>query len=219
MKQTEQLTVRLIRHAESEHVAAAKDATVKTFGGRQNHLKLSERGRREAATLGRVSLAADNIPTRVLTSPAVRAVDTARRALRAMGLELPVLLEPRLQEFDWGSWTGQPRDLLMLPSTLEDIERLNLDWHAPNGTSMNDRADSLGAVLYDLEPEKPGADNIWMVCHRGIIRSYIGRQLGYDFHQIEAMAPDVVGVTTLLGYKNRWRLSEYNQPTLPPDFS
>jgi broad specificity phosphatase PhoE len=218
MNHPNQLTVRLIRHAESAHVAASNTAKVKTFGGRQNHLELSERGQREAACLGRVSLQTGNIPTKVISSPAVRAVDTAKGALRAMNLLVPILLDDRLQEFDWGSWTGQPRSLLDEPETVADIYNLGLDWYAPGGTSMNDRADSLGSVLYDLEPENQGTDNVWLVCHRGIIRSYIGRKLGYDFRQIEAMAPDVVGVTTLVGYKDDWQLTAYNQSTLPADF-
>lgn len=218
MTQPKLITVKLIRHAESAHVAASKVSTVKTFGGRQNHLELSERGHREAAKLGRISLATGNIPTRVVASPAVRAVDTAKGALRAMNLILPIQIEPRLQEFDWGTWTGQPRSLLSQPETLRDIDKLDLDWCAPSGTSMNDRADSLTEVLSDLEPENADTDNVWMVCHRGIIRSYIGRKLGYNFKQIEEMAPDVVGVTTLVGYKDNWEIAQYNQQTLPDDF-
>jgi broad specificity phosphatase PhoE len=218
MKQPSQLTVRLIRHAESAHVAATKISTVKTFGGRQNHLELSDRGQREAACLGRVSLQRGNIPTRVIASPAVRAVDTARGALRAMNLSLPIEIDDCLQEFDWGLWTGQRRSLLEEPEAIADIKRLGLDWSAPGGTSMNNRADSLSSVLNDLEPEMLGEDNIWLVCHRGITRSFIGRKLGYDFRRIEAMAPDVVGVTTLVGYKDDWQIAAYNEPTLPANF-
>jgi len=213
-----ELTVRLKRHAESEHVAAAAKATVKTFGGRQNHLKLSERGHREAAMLGLVSLERGDVPTRVLSSPAIRAIDTAKGALAAMGLQTPIEIDPRLQEFDWGTWTGQPRSLLNEPRTRADIKRLSRDWSAPGGTSMNNRAESMATVLRELRPFSDQPENIWLVCHRGIIRSFVGRELGYDFDQIEAINPHIVGTTTLVGYGNKWEIVDFDRPTLPADF-
>ena len=52
------------------------------------------------------ALAADERPTTVLSSPYTRAADTARTALQAGDLEVPLRFDERLRERDLGPSTG-----------------------------------------------------------------------------------------------------------------
>lgn len=66
---------------------------------------LAKRGRKAAKRMGELLAAWDQAPDSVITSPAVRAHDTLRRAHDAGGWEAPVRVSDRLYE-------GGPADLL-----------------------------------------------------------------------------------------------------------
>ena len=63
------------------HAHAERDAD----SGRDQDRKLSPRGRRDAASMGRLLTAAELVPAAVLTSPAARARETAELAAEAGG--------------------------------------------------------------------------------------------------------------------------------------
>jgi broad specificity phosphatase PhoE len=65
---------------------------------------LTEEGRRQAVLLG--AILAGEKPATILTSPLVRARETAEAIAAACGLTPEV--DERLVELDWGSWEGRP---------------------------------------------------------------------------------------------------------------
>ncbi|HYJ46815.1 MAG TPA: histidine phosphatase family protein, partial [Pyrinomonadaceae bacterium] len=102
----------IVRHGESagnvaRDAAEAAGLPVIDIATRDVDVPLSPLGERQAAALGRWigKLSSEEQPTVVLSSPYVRARETARRALEAAGLdheELTFLTDERLREKEFG---------------------------------------------------------------------------------------------------------------------
>jgi broad specificity phosphatase PhoE len=123
----------LIRHAES--VANTQPHLV---NGRTNHTPLSEVGIEQATLLGQTLLAKGIIPDEVHASPAVRTLQTAEHALKAMGLNTVPILDDDLQELAQGDWEGQDRTIVYTDAVYTAMAQQNKDFKAPNGESMNE---------------------------------------------------------------------------------
>jgi probable phosphoglycerate mutase len=87
----------LVRHA--DHPLAAT-----TLVGRDddNAVHLSERGQQQAAQLAQLS--ADEPIDCLQSSPRLRCIETAEAL--AAEFDLPLMVEPALDEIDFGAWTG-----------------------------------------------------------------------------------------------------------------
>ena len=103
----------LVRHGESTGNLADAEAH-RTGAGRLQldvrdpDVPLSPTGEQQADALGRwlARLPADERPTTVLSSPFLRAAETARRAVAASGLDLALRFDERLRERDFGAFDG-----------------------------------------------------------------------------------------------------------------
>jgi probable phosphoglycerate mutase len=92
-------SVTLVRHGETER------SKVSAYSG-QSDVPLTDTGRRQARETAR-RLAGAGVDA-VVTSPLVRARDTAREIADATGA--PLIVEPRLIEVDYGPFEGLDRD-------------------------------------------------------------------------------------------------------------
>src|SRR5690349_8025153 len=96
----------IVRHGESagnvaDALARRRDAPRVDIGQRDVDVPLSARGRQQARALGEWFAELDERPSVVLTSPYVRAVETARAVERAGGLASPDVarcVDERLRE-------------------------------------------------------------------------------------------------------------------------
>lgn len=124
----------LIRHGE-----AANNVRKNYIAGRSNEFSLTEDGIKQSRRLGKILLEKGLIPDQVFSSPAERARQTARTALKAMGLDyLPVIEDDRLQEQDTGEWTGRVATEIFTDETLAQIAALGKEFRSPGGESFND---------------------------------------------------------------------------------
>jgi broad specificity phosphatase PhoE len=90
---------------------------------------LTDEGRRQAARLA--GLLSREEPVTVLTSPLLRARETADVIAAACGLEAET--DERLVEIDWGTWEGRPVEGI----ASAEMERLRADaGTAPEGESL-----------------------------------------------------------------------------------
>jgi broad specificity phosphatase PhoE len=99
--------------------------------------ELTDEGRRQAEFLA-AALAEEPL-AQVLTSPLVRARQTAEAISAACGL--PVTVDERLVEIDWGTWEGRPAGSLAVADVDrwrndDSPERRNGDPVAPEGESL-----------------------------------------------------------------------------------
>lgn len=126
---------------------------------------------------GAAAIAGRRLPGRFagyrwLTSPLVRAVETAR----LLGMEAAP--EPALIETDWGRWEGQT--LVMLRAADPSVavrEAAGLDLAAPGGESPRALQTRLVPLLASVAAEgRPtGA-----VTHKGVIRALLSLATGWD---------------------------------------
>jgi broad specificity phosphatase PhoE len=102
---------------------------------------LSRAGRMQAAELGRRRR--DDAIDVVYVSDLNRAVETARIAFE--GTTIPVRLDWRLRECDYGDWNGMPRARL----DAERVEHVDRPW--PGGESWSEAVARVGNFLDELD--------------------------------------------------------------------
>jgi len=121
-----------------------------------------------------VRLLGDLPPSRLVTSPAVRATETA--ALLSAHVEMPVReIEPRLRELDFGAWEGKawseiPRDAL-------DLWAADLMGARPHGGESAQQVMARVTAWADTLDASSG-DCLWAVSHAGPMRMLAAHWLG-----------------------------------------
>lgn len=108
--------------------------------------ELTEEGHRQAALLG-ATLGGEPVRA-IVSSPLVRARQTADVIAAACGV--PVTVDERLVEIDWGTWEGRPAGSL----AVADVDRGRADGTAPEGESLDSlsrRVESFCAEALDHE--------------------------------------------------------------------
>lgn len=129
---------------------------------------LTELGRRQAAALG-AAVAASYAPTRVVTSPLGRTRATAA----AFGL--PVEVDERLIEVDYGDYDGLPFD--QVPEELWRQWRADPDFAPPGGESLAAVGRRVREACEDLAEEAADSD-IVVVSHVSPIKAAVAWALG-----------------------------------------
>jgi broad specificity phosphatase PhoE len=132
--------------------------------------ELTEEGHRQAAQLA-AALAAEPV-TKILTSPLVRARQTADAIGAACGV--PVAVDDRLLEIDWGTWEGRPAGSL----AVADVDR----WRADDGTAPEGESlDSLSRRVEAFCTETMESDGLVVaVSHVSPIKAAAAWALGVD---------------------------------------
>ena len=138
---------------------------------RDTDVPLSALGERQAAALGRWTAKQDDVPTVAWVSPYVRAQDTARLALGAGGLDLPLRVDERLREREFGVLDGLTRKGItsVFPEESERRARLGKFFHRPpGGESWADVALRVRAVLDEIRSDC-GQERVLVVAHQVVV--------------------------------------------------
>jgi broad specificity phosphatase PhoE len=166
----------LVRHAES--MGNVADARAQQRGAGRLHLDvrdpdvpLSEIGQAQAHTLGRwlADLPEDERPTAVLSSPFLRARDTARLAGRPLGLR--VRTDERLRERDFGAFDGMTGAGIREEYPDEARRRQLLGkfyYRPPGGESWADVALRIRSLLATEGPRYHG-ERLLLVAHQAVL--------------------------------------------------
>ena len=132
---------------------------------------------------------------RIVTSPLLRAVETAE--LVNESLQLPLMTDQTLREKDWGRWEGLT--LMQIkqnyPELLETLTTHGWEFKPPGGES---RRAALTRVLGGLQTlrQRFAGENLLLVSHLGVIKSLLYHIEGRDFLPSE---PKIL-------YKNRFHI-------------
>ena len=148
----------LVRHGESE---GNRD---RIFTITPAELALTELGRRQAQDAA-VTIGRRFAPERVISSPYLRARDTAQ--IIAARLELPLAVEHDLHERDMGSLRGQPYDAVPIFPDFDASWR----WTPPGGESFAGVQQRVAPVMDRLARAHPGKE-IVIVSHGGVMLSF-----------------------------------------------
>jgi broad specificity phosphatase PhoE len=166
----------LVRHGESLGNVADAQAHASGAGRleldvRDPDVELSETGVGQARALGRrlAALPAAERPTAVLSSPFTRARRTAEHATEALGL--PVHLDERLRERDFGAFDGMTGAGIQERYPEEAERRQSLGkfyYRPPGGESWADVALRLRSLL-STEALRLDGERVLVVAHQAVL--------------------------------------------------
>ncbi len=126
-------TILLFRHGKSDWGAD---------GATDEDRPLARRGRKAAASMGALLRRLDQVPDRVLTSPAVRARDTVERAARAGRWSCPIEVVPAF-------YGGGPADVLQrVREEADETSSLLLTGHEPTWSQLASELIGGGTVRF-----------------------------------------------------------------------
>ncbi len=164
----------LLRHAPTEWNAQGR------IQGRDDS-PLTAEGEALAEAWGR-ALAGRGID-RMLVSDLGRTRATAERVNRCV--KIPLALDARLQEQDWGRWTGRRREEIVAndPDFAVQAER-GWRFRAPGGESRLQVYGRAAAALSEAAARHPGED-VLVVTHEGVIRVLTYRLSGRLYYSYE----------------------------------
>jgi broad specificity phosphatase PhoE len=168
----------LVRHGESlgnvaREQAVAANADVIEIDRRDADVDLSELGEQQADALGHWLAAQPETerPQAVWSSPYVRALDTARRAVTKAGLDVPFTVDERLRDRELGVLdllTGSGVNARFPDEARRRSWLGKLYYRPPGGESWADVVLRLRSVLLDLEA-RAGVERVLISTHDAII--------------------------------------------------
>lgn len=150
----------LIRHAET-------DGNRLAYVGRQD-LPLNDAGRLQAGALAAALSGLQ--PSAILSSPLVRARDTAAAIAGPSGV--PVDVRPELVEIDFGHLQGQPKHAIPL-----DLKRLHRDAPLPGGESLRDVEARVAPLACEIRSILRDGGRLAVVSHYWTSRVLLGLML------------------------------------------
>jgi ribonuclease H / adenosylcobalamin/alpha-ribazole phosphatase len=177
--------VLLIRHA--AHVELGRVLT-----GRRHDVALSRDGLQQAEIVADLVSAAPLAA--IYSSPRERAWYTAREI--ADRQEREVEIEDRLDEIDFGAWTGQSFDSLENDPAWRQWNEARASARPPEGESMAEAAARAAAAVEDMAATHPGL-TVAAVSHCDIIRGIVARYLGLPLDNMLRFDVDPASVTRL----------------------
>ncbi len=185
----------LVRHGESSGNVARDKAEAEELdridiAERDMDVPLSALGERQAAALGTWLAEQDDRPTVVWASPYVRAQETARIALDTAGLDLPLRVDERLREREFGVLDGLTRKGItsQFPEESERRTRLGKFYHRPpGGESWSDVALRLRAVMDEVRVHCQG-ERVLLVAHQVVV--LLGRYVVEDLREADILGID-----------------------------
>ena len=123
-------------------------------------IELTAKGHEQAIETGRKILAEGIKADKILSSPLVRASETARHISEITGI--PMEIEPRLKEQKFGIWESTPRDGAEFQEAKKDMAS-----RFGTGESMLQLAQRIYNLLDDI---RNGDEVVILVAHNGITR-------------------------------------------------
>ena len=168
----------VVRHGESagnvaRDAAEAQGLERLDLSHRDVDVPLSDLGRRQAEALGRwtAQQPEDERPTVVWTSPYVRARQTAEIAMQTAGLDVPLVVDERLREREFGVLDGLTRRGItaQYPEESERRSQIGKFYHRPpGGESWVDVAQRLRAVLDEIRIDARG-ERVLLMGHQVVV--------------------------------------------------
>lgn len=185
------MTVILLRHGRST------SNTSGVLAGRTEGVELDDLGREQAA---QVVERLDGLPIKaVVRSPLLRCRRTVEPLAAALGLE--PLVDERLAEVDYGSWTGRKISELTSEPLWRVVQAQPSAAIFPEGEGLAQvQARAVTAVRdHDRQlAEQHGADVLWVACtHGDVIKAVIADALGVHLDGFQRITADPASASVI----------------------
>lgn len=191
----------LVRHGRTSANAAG------LLQGRIDN-ELDEVGVQQASQIAAALSRTDQRPDRIISSPLMRARQTAQATAELTGL--PISIDERWSELDYGEWDGIP--ISEVRASDWQRWRANTGFAPPGGESLAHLNDRVGAACDELSTTAAGG-NIAVFTHVSPIKSAVRWTLGtsdeisWQLHVSQAQI-------TRIGFRGHVpRLTSYNDTT------
>jgi broad specificity phosphatase PhoE len=196
-----------IRHGET-----LMNANPTVVGGRSNWVELSPLGKEQAWQRGEYFLDQGIIPTRFITTPAVRAIDSGSLMLQAMDLAITPSLDYKSQELDKGEWTGRPRGEVYTRANQAQQRFAGLDARAPGGQSYRELGLLMLESLADIATmvaESEQDERIFVIGHGMAQRCMAATFYGWSREQILSAKTPNTSFSKLTLLPSGWNLDYF----------
>lgn len=185
------MTVILLRHGRST------SNTAHTLAGRSPGVDLDERGRQQAEELVR---RLEGLPIRaIVRSPLLRCERTVAPLAAALGLE--PIVDERISEVDYGSWTGRKIGELVKEPLWTVVQHQPSAAVFPDGEGLAAvQARAVAAVReHDRRlAEEHGGDTLWLACtHGDVIKAVVADALGTHLDSFQRIAADPASMSVI----------------------
>ena len=179
-------TLFLVRNADTDF---SRDRRV---AGRRD-IPLSDAGRRQTAALAR-HLGSIEV-AEILASPLPRAVETAE--LLAGPLGVGVVRDPRLIDFNAGSWEARPHDEIAASAEYQRFLINPVAESIPGGEKLIDVRDRIVAAISQALADNELGANIVIVSHAGPLRILLAHYLGMSINHYHRLRISPASVSVL----------------------
>jgi len=173
----------------------------------QTDIDLSEEGR-DMARQWAESLA-DNHFDCILTSGLARAVQTAEIINEKLG-NLPMHMDPRLAEQDWGEWTGLTKDELeKIRKLVKKQEYKGFAFQPPKGETRDEVMMRACDAFLDFS-ERNSDSRVLVITHNGVLKTLTYALSGLEFMPNEKCPIEPYKVHRIECFENEIALGEIN---------
>jgi probable phosphomutase (TIGR03848 family) len=165
------------------------------LAGRTPSVHLDDRGQKQAAAVAE-RIAALPVTT-IVSSPLDRCLDTAAVIAAAQKQAVPVDVDRRIIECDYGDWTGRPiKDLLRDPMW-KVVQTQPSAARFPAGESLTEVSARAVAAVRDWNARLP-EDAVWVACSHGdVIKAILADALGLHLDQFQRIVVDPCSVSVV----------------------
>ncbi len=185
-------TLVLIRHARTEETGSL-------LSGRREGIPLSSAGRGEAKLLGD-RLAGIRFAG-IVSSPIQRCQETVDAIRETRAASIParpeVVIEERLTEVDYGTWTGKELKVLAKDPLWKIVQRQPSAMQFPNGESLRAAATRASEAIRDWDATFK-EDDLWLaVSHGDIIKAIVSDAMGAPLDLFQRIVIDPASITVI----------------------
>jgi probable phosphomutase (TIGR03848 family) len=185
------VTVILLRHGRST------SNTAHTLAGRSDGVDLDDKGREQAESV--VTRIGDLPVKAIVSSPMLRCERTVAPLAAALGLE--PIVEERLSEVDYGTWTGRKISDLVKEPLWAVVQQQPSAAVFPEGEGLaHVQARAVEAVReHDRKlAEIHGGDVLWVACtHGDVIKAVIADALGTHLDSFQRITADPASMSVI----------------------
>lgn len=185
------MTVILLRHGRST------SNTAHTLAGRAEGVELDDKGREQAAgLLDRVA----GLPIKALIrSPLLRCRQTLEPLAAQLGID--PLIDERLAEVDYGTWTGRKIGELFKEPLWAVVQQQPSAAVFPDGEGLAAVQARAVAAIREHDQrlaDEHGADTLWMACtHGDVIKSVLADALGTHLDSFQRITADPASMSVI----------------------
>ncbi|MEI6867063.1 MAG: histidine phosphatase family protein [Actinomycetes bacterium] len=177
-------TIYLIRHAHSTANATG------VLAGQDRSVHLSELGVKQAQLL--TSALSGKKFAKVLSSPMPRCKETISGYLKLA--KKSVVVEPGINEMDYGSWSGRKLKVLSKLKLWKVIQSRPSLVRFPGGESFIEMSARANQVISD---NRKVGGTICLVAHGDVIKAIVASQLGLSLDHLQQFVIDPASITVI----------------------